>query len=48
MALNIAASDKDGMITFYKIKTSHTGWHSTIKPRWDYEEIKVEAIFYKA
>jgi len=42
-ALNIAASDKDDMITFYKIKGPHTGWHSTIKPRWDYEEIKVEA-----
>jgi len=42
-ALNIAALDKDDMITFYKIKGPYTGLHSTIKPRWDYEEIKVEA-----
>jgi len=43
VALNIAASDRNGMITLYKIKGPHTDWHSIVKPGGNYEKVEVEA-----
>jgi len=43
IAFNIAASDRNGIVTFYKIKGPHTDWHSIVRPRGDYEKVEVEA-----